>query len=88
MLEGFEVLKAVVMKSTVLRDITQCGQLKINRRFCLPPAFTLVSCSAYSLTLKIEPICSSEISVDFQQIILLYIHFGFQLHLELSSKFW
>jgi hypothetical protein len=32
----------------------------------LPPAFTLVSCLAYSLNLKMET-CSSEMSVDFQQ---------------------
>jgi hypothetical protein len=32
----------------------------------LPPAFTLVSCSAY-LTLKMKGICSSERSGDFQQ---------------------
>jgi hypothetical protein len=29
-------------------------------------AFTLVSCSAYPSTLKMEAICSSETSVDFQ----------------------
>jgi hypothetical protein len=32
---------------------------------CLPHAFTLVSCSAYFLTLKTEAICSSETSVEF-----------------------
>jgi hypothetical protein len=35
-------------------------------RLCLPSAFALVSCSAYSSTLKIEAIYSSETSVDFQ----------------------
>jgi hypothetical protein len=35
---GFEVLTAVVMKSTIFWDITQ--------NICLPPAFTLISCSA------------------------------------------
>jgi hypothetical protein len=34
---------------------------------CLPPAFTLISCSAYSWILKMEAICSSETSVDFQR---------------------
>jgi hypothetical protein len=34
---------------------------------CLPTALTLVSCSAYSLTLKMEAICSSETSVEFQR---------------------
>jgi hypothetical protein len=30
---GFEVLKTVVMKSTVFWDITPCNLLKINGRF-------------------------------------------------------
>jgi hypothetical protein len=30
---GFEVLTAVVMKSTVFWDITPCSPLKVNRRF-------------------------------------------------------
>jgi hypothetical protein len=37
-----------------------------SQLICLPPAFTLVSCSAYS-TLKIDAICSSETSVNFQR---------------------
>jgi hypothetical protein len=37
------------------------------QQLCLPPAFLVaVSCSAYSLTLKMEAICSSKISVAFQ----------------------
>jgi hypothetical protein len=32
---------------------------------CLPPSFMLVSCLAYSLTLKMEVICSSQMSADF-----------------------
>jgi hypothetical protein len=61
---GFEVLTAVVMKSTTFWDITPCNPLKVNPRFgrtyrlhlqlCLPHAFRLVSCSAYSSTLKME----------------------------------
>jgi hypothetical protein len=42
-------------------------------KLCLPPAFTLVSCSAYSSTLKMEAICSSETSVDFQRTTRRYI---------------
>jgi hypothetical protein len=38
----------------------------------LPPAFTLVSCSAYS-TVKTWAICSSETSVDFQRYTRRYI---------------
>jgi hypothetical protein len=53
---GSEVLTAVVMKSSIFWDIMPCR---------LPPAFTLVSCSAYS-TLNMEAICSSETSVDFE----------------------
>jgi hypothetical protein len=30
---GFEVLTAVVMKSSVFRDITPCSPLKVNSRF-------------------------------------------------------
>jgi Kef-type K+ transport system membrane component KefB len=39
----------------------------------LSPAFTLVSCSAYSSALKMEATCSSEMSVDFQRTIRHYI---------------
>jgi hypothetical protein len=40
---------------------------------CLPPTFMLVSCSAYSLTLKMEAICSAASSVDFQRTTQSYI---------------
>jgi hypothetical protein len=40
---------------------------------CLPPAFTLVSYSAYFSTLKMEAICSSETSVYFQWTTRRYI---------------
>jgi hypothetical protein len=43
-------------------------------------AFTLVSCSAYSSTLKMEAICSSETSVDIQQITQRYIPEDSTLH--------
>jgi hypothetical protein len=72
-----EVLTEVVMKGTIFWDITLHSPLKVKRSFggtyrlhlqvCLPPAFTLVYCSAYSSTLKMEAICSSETSVDFQR---------------------
>jgi hypothetical protein len=39
----------------------------------LLPAFTLVSCSAYFSTLKMEAVCSSETSVDFQRTTWRYI---------------
>jgi hypothetical protein len=47
---------------------------------CLPPAFTLVSCSAYSPTLKMEAICSSEMSVNFQRTTRRYIPEDSTLH--------
>jgi hypothetical protein len=61
---GFDVLTAVVMKSSILWNITPP---------CLSPAFTLVSCLAYSSTLKMEVTCSSETSVDFQLTTRRYI---------------
>jgi hypothetical protein len=46
--------------------------MKVTRRFG-PSVFTLVSCSAYSVTLKIEAVYSSETSVDCQQTTRRYI---------------
>jgi hypothetical protein len=60
----FEVLTAVVMESSIFRDIMQS----------LPNAFSQVSCSAYSLALKMEATCSSETSVDFQRTTRRYKH--------------
>jgi hypothetical protein len=95
---GFEVLTAVVMKSTIFWDITLCSLLNVNRRFrgiyhlhfqgrrisqtrnqheaLLATCFTLVSCLAYSWTLKMEVICSSETSVDIQWTTWRYIPEG------------
>jgi hypothetical protein len=75
-------------KSTIFWDITACNPLSGNRRFggtcrfhlCLPSAFTLVSCSAYSSTLKMEAIWSSETSVDFQRTTQRYIPEHSTLH--------
>jgi hypothetical protein len=61
---GFEVLTAVIMESAIFWDITLCSLL---------PAFTLLSCSAYSLVLKMEAIGCSETSVDFQQTTWRYM---------------
>jgi hypothetical protein len=47
---------------------------------CLPPPFTLVSCSAYSSTKKMEAICCSETSVDFQRTTRRYIAEDGTLH--------
>jgi hypothetical protein len=59
-----------VMKSALFWSITPCSPLKVNRR--LPPAFTLVYCTAYS-TVKMEGICCSETSVNFQRTTWHYI---------------
>jgi hypothetical protein len=81
--EEFEVLTAVLMKSTIFWDITPCSPLKINGRFggtyrlhlqlYLPSAFTLVSCSAYFSTMKMEAACSSQTSINFQRNTRRYI---------------
>jgi hypothetical protein len=52
---GSEVLTAPVMKSSVFWDITQCSP---KLRSVWHRIFTLVSCSAYSLTQKMEATCS------------------------------
>jgi hypothetical protein len=44
-----------------------------DRWFCLTPAFMLVSCSAYSSTLKMEDICFSETLVKFRRTVRRYI---------------
>jgi hypothetical protein len=62
-------------KSFLFWDITSCSLLKVKepalnqvaKRDCFPPAFTLDFYLAYSLTLNMEAICSSETSVDFQR---------------------
>jgi hypothetical protein len=64
---GFEVLTAVVMKSSIFWDIMQSILLKVNHRFkASKPAacFMQVSLLAYSLTLKMEVTCPAETLVD------------------------
>jgi hypothetical protein len=63
---GFEVLTPVVIKTAIF-----CSTLKVKPKD-LSPAFELVSCSTYS-TLKMEAICSSETSTDFQRTTRRYI---------------
>jgi hypothetical protein len=59
---GFEVTK-----SSVLWDITPCS------RYFLATCFSLVSCLAYSSTLKMEAPCCSESSGYFQRTTRRYI---------------
>jgi hypothetical protein len=73
------------IKSSIFWDISQCGPLKVNRRFGGICRFhfqgrrisqarkhrdTLLN---YSLMLKMEATCSPEKSVDFQRTTLRYI---------------
>jgi hypothetical protein len=67
---GVEVITAVVMKSAIFRDIQPVIRSKSTD---LPPTFTLLSCSEYSWNLKMEAICSSEMSVGFQRTTRCYI---------------
>jgi hypothetical protein len=48
---GFEVLAVVVMKNSIFWDTAPCGPLKVKVAN-MPPAFVLISCSAYSSALK------------------------------------
>jgi hypothetical protein len=49
------------------------GRRLSQAELSLPPAFTLVSCLAYSSTLKMEATSSSEKSVDFERTTRRYI---------------
>jgi hypothetical protein len=88
--QPLEVLTVVVMKSSILWDITSSILLKVDRCFrvtccrhrqgqrisqarSLPRAFMVVSCLAYSLTLKMEAICYSDTLVNFQRTTQHYI---------------
>jgi hypothetical protein len=44
-----------------------------RKQICLLPAFTLVSGSAYTSTLKMEAICTSETSIEFKRNSRRYI---------------
>jgi ABC-type uncharacterized transport system permease subunit len=52
------------MKSSIFWYML-CSPVKVNQAV-LGTCFVLVSCLVYSLILKVEVICSSETSVDFQ----------------------
>jgi hypothetical protein len=74
----FEVLTAAVMKSSIFWDIMPCSPLEVNGRSggsrrSVATYFTLVSCLAYSSTLRMEATCSCETSVDFKRTTRRYI---------------
>jgi hypothetical protein len=64
-------------ESALFWDRTSRSPLKFNRR--LPPVFTQVSCSAYSI-MKLEAIYSSETSIDFERTTRRYIPEDMTLH--------
>jgi hypothetical protein len=64
---GTDVLSSISLLFPIKSEISEI------RLICLPPAFTLVSFLAHYLTLKMEAICSSETSDDFQQTTRRYI---------------
>jgi hypothetical protein len=53
---------------------------------CLASVFTLVSCSAYSSTFKMEAVCSPETSIDFQRTTRLYIPEDSTLHIHCGDN--
>jgi hypothetical protein len=85
----FEVLTLMVMKSSVLWDISPCRPLKINRSFggtfrlhlqCrrisqakLATCLMLVCCLSYPSIQKMEAACSFETSLDIQRTTRHYI---------------
>jgi hypothetical protein len=89
---GFEVFKSMVMKSSPLKVNRSFGgtyrlhlhgrriRYQNGSRWQAEPAFTLASCSAYSSTLKMGAICSSELLVDFQWATRHYIPEDNTLH--------
>jgi hypothetical protein len=89
------------MKSTILWDIMSCSPLNVNWLFRRTYRLHLqgrrisrawlaicfhVSCSAYSSTLKIESICSSESTVDIQRTTQHYIPEDRTLHSHHCGK--
>jgi hypothetical protein len=78
---GSEALKAMVMKRCIFWYITPCRPVKVNRQLggmCLlhlqlVACFMLVSCLAFSSTLKMEAAYSSEMSDEYRQTTRRYI---------------
>jgi hypothetical protein len=71
--EEFYLLRYNAMWSVKSQPTFRRNMSPPSFRVCLPPAFTPVSCSAYSSILKMEATCSSEKSVDFQRTTQRYI---------------
>jgi hypothetical protein len=67
-------------KYHLLGYITPCSPLKVNWHFGGTSPKSLVSCSAYSPTQKVEAICSSATSIVFQRTTRRYITEDGTLH--------
>jgi hypothetical protein len=55
------------------RRISQRGNQNVVNVALLATCFTLLSCLSYSSTLKMEALCSSETSIEFQRTTWRYI---------------
>jgi hypothetical protein len=76
---GSEVIRSVVINTSIFWDKILFSLLKINRWTLLVNCFILLSCLDYSSTLKMEATCSSETLVDFEQTTQPYIPKGITL---------
>jgi hypothetical protein len=100
---GPEVITAVVMKSSIFWDIKLHNLLKVNNPFQKnkPPlssgsrnkpgnaiCFMLVSCLAFSLTLKMEATSSVKTLGDFEWTICCYITEDRTLQNLIMHTFW
>jgi hypothetical protein len=71
---GYNAVYSVESQPTFRWNISPpSSETTVKAELCLSPAFTLVSCSAYSSILKMEAISSTEMSVDFQRTARRYI---------------
>jgi hypothetical protein len=78
-------LLAVLNLHVLLPKSQRISKMHLREIYCVDgrwkePAFTLVSCSAYSWTLKMEAICCPETSVDTQRTTPRYIPLDSTLH--------
>jgi hypothetical protein len=102
---GYNAVQSVEIQPTFRRNISPSflGSKYKPSLLCLPPAFMLLSFSAYTSNLKKEVICSSETSIKFQRttwrnipedsaLIAVLFNFFFSFHLyplfsDLSFRF-